>query len=89
MTLLKKSEIKKILKLYQDLKFPASYQSVTKFRNALKQEKNIDISYRRLKDLLRGNSPYYLTSFKNPVKFPTRPIVSSGSFVEAFADFGK
>ena len=85
---LNKREIKNILKLYEDLKFPASYQSIAKFRKALKQEKNIDISFSRLKDLLRGESPYYLTSFKTPTKFPTRPIVSSGSFIEAFADFG-
>ena len=83
-----KRRIKKILNLYQDLKFPASFQSIAKFRKALEQEENIKISFNSLKKLLKGESPYYLTGFQTPVKFPTRPIVSSGAFTEAFADFG-
>ena len=49
---------KKILTFYFDLKYPGSYQSVSKFRNALRPTSNITISEAALRKLLKDNAWY-------------------------------
>lgn len=82
---LKDSVRKIILKKYQDPSFPASYQSVKKFKEALKSQLNIDVSYRTLRSILKSNL-LYQTHVTLPKKFKTRKVYSQGVGIEALTD---
>lgn len=80
-----KNKVREILKLYSTLEFGGSFASISKFRKALKEKKNINISYNALSKILKGD-PYYLTSYKRPYRYLHRKITSQGVFIEGLCD---
>jgi hypothetical protein len=76
----------KIIKLYHDLeKFPGAFRSIKTFQKMLKSEKNITISYEKLRKILKQDQ-FYQSSFikKKPSKF--RKVYVDGMNIEAGAD---
>ena len=76
-----------ILKKYYDITFPGSYSGIRVFKKALKSELNLDVSYKRVRNILKSSQTYQTSFFKRK-KFPRRRILCSGSFIEAEADVG-
>ena len=81
----KKSVIRKILTAYFDLKFPASFQSVSKFKESLKRNLNIDISHYQLRKILKNNA-YYQSNITKKSKFLMRKLYTQGVTIVGFAD---
>lgn len=67
-----------ILNSYFDLNFPASYSSLPRFKKALKQELNIDISTKSLRTLMKNNLHYQRFLKKPKNGFLLRRMYSDG-----------
>ena len=76
---------KNILKKYFSLRYPGSFQGVQVFRQALKDNDDIDISHSALRKILKSSLPYQVNVVK-PKKFKTRAMYSRGIGIEAFCD---
>lgn len=66
-----------IRKLWKDTNFFASFTGLSTFRDALETEKGIEISMRRLKDIM-NESPAYLDSIRRPKRFERRKLQVDG-----------
>lgn len=62
---------RQIRNLWQDPDFDQAFTGLSAFRDALKTEKNVDISMAKLKDIMNG-STMYLDSIRRRRKFPKR-----------------
>ena len=49
-----------LLKLWKDPKFPASFSGLIVFQHALKIEKNINLSIKQLREIMRENKMYLM-----------------------------
>ena len=76
---------KEIFSHYFDLKYPASFGSVQKFREALQRESNITISEKALRKLLKDNA-WYQSNVTRPKKFLTRKFSGTGVGLLCLAD---
>ena len=85
MSPIKKSLKKKIFSHYFDLKYPGSFQSVQKFKDALQRESNITISEKALRKLLKDNA-WYQSNVARPKKFLTRKFSGTGVGLLCMAD---
>ena len=65
----------RIIKKYQDLKFPGSFQSIKVFRESLKDNLDIDISHAALRRILKSFDPYQANVIK-PKKFKTKKTIA-------------
>ena len=76
---------KRILKNYYSLKYPGSFQGVSVFRKALKDNSGIDIGHSALRRILKASLPYQVNVVKRK-KFKTRALYSRGIAIEAYCD---
>ena len=77
----------RVLQSYFDLEFPASFQSIAKFRNALSRNLNIHLSEKDIRTILRSNLDYVSTIVK-PKRFRTLKYYARGVGQESLADVG-
>jgi hypothetical protein len=75
----------KILSYYNNLDFPGSYRSLPKFRQMLKVEKNINVTYKTLRKILKSNE-FYQTHFQKHYKIKPRKVFADGCNIEVAAD---
>ena len=85
MARLKKSVRNEILKAYFDLHFPGSFQSVSKFREALARKLGINVTQQTLRKVLKDNA-YYQTNITRPKKFLSRKFQTHGVGLLAYCD---
>ena len=73
-----------ILKYYKDLSFPGAFRGIKTFQTLLKSEKDIDISEKKLYQILR-KEPIYLIHQIKRVRPKTRPYIvhNYGSLCQA------
>jgi len=81
-----KSEIdeSEILKLYRDITFPGSFRGLKTFQAVLKTDKGINISQKKLYQILQKD-PNYLIHQLKPFKTKTRSAITHnyGELVQA------
>ena len=82
---MKKKIKQKIIRLYHKLNYPGSFGGVDAFRKALKDNDNIDVSRKMLRNILLS-SELYATSMRVPSKFLRRSVRAEGVNIEAAMD---
>jgi hypothetical protein len=75
----------KILGYYNNLEFPGSYRSLPKFRQMLKVEKDIDVTYKTLRKILKSDV-FYQTHFQKHYKIKPRKVFADGCNIEVASD---
>ena len=73
-----------ILKAYFDLHFPGSFQSVSKFREALARKLGINVTQKTLRKVLKDNA-YYQTNIKKLINYISS--ISCSKFLVALKHF--